>query len=177
MRPSAFASIVAVFLVVLLAGNAAVADDTLCHQSEEIVFSCPVAQGKTVSVCALSDSNVGNKITYRFGELSKADIQITADLSGQQSIVEYNQETLARAYDIFVRFKFEKYAHVVQQRWNGCPTDPEDSCGGEDSFFAGVLVYESGKKIARRECSGPRKSLDYNILNRLRVPTSERWPK
>ena len=162
--------------VLLVLSTSAFSKDTLCSPSENVVFSCPVERGKTISVCASPDNKNGARIIYRFGTSNKVDLELTADTSLETTVVEYNHELSAREYNTFVRFKSGEYAYTVQQRWDGCPSSPDELCK-EDSFFAGVTVYKSGKRVTRRECSGSRSSLQFELLNRFHIPVSNQWPE
>ena len=119
-----------------------------------------------VSVCAYSPGQKEGKIAYRFGTSKKTDLNISADTSPETKAVEYNHELLARAYNTFVRFKSGKYTYAVQQQWDGAA-----------SFFAGVKVYRAAKLVARRECSGARMSLDFELLQQSQIPISNHWPE
>lgn len=155
---------IAVILLVLSAS--AFTNDTLCSSSESVVFSCLVERGKTISVCAYSPEQKEGKIAYRFGSTKKTDLNITADMSSETEVVEYNHKLLARAYNTFVRFKSGQYTYAVQQQWDG-----------DAAFFAGVKVYRAAKLVVRRECSSARTSLDFELLRQSQIPISNHWPE
>lgn len=172
-HPALKASVTAVLLFV---STSAPATGTLCTMSEEIVFSCPISGGKTVSVCASSLNDEKARIAYRFGTLKDVELELVNDASRRGDAVEYNEAVGARGYDLFVRFRSGDYGYVVQQRWDGCPRSADEHCKGS-SFFAGVTVYKAGRRLNRHECEGARRSLNLDPLKRLNVPTSGSWPK
>ncbi len=112
-----YGSIAAAFLLVL--STPAFPSETLCSSSEEVVFSCQVQRGRTISVCASPSNQGGAKI--------------------------------------------------------GCPWPGQTHCK-KYSDFAGVLVAKSEKLIARRVCISLGAGINTELLSRLRVPVSNKWP-
>jgi len=175
-------STAAAFLLVL--STPAFPSETLCSSSEEVVFSCQVQRGKTISVCASPSNQGGAKIAYRFGTTKKIELELTADTSQESPPIEYNSTLGTRASESFVRFRSGEYMYTVQNYWDGCPWVgqlPKDCKKYSD--FAGLLVYKSEKLITRRACTSPgtgtrhQSGINTEVMSRLRVPVSEKWPE
>ncbi len=164
-----------VALLLVFSTPAFPSEKTLCSSSEEVVFSCQLQRGKTVSVCA-SPSNQGcAKIAYRFGTTKKIELELTADTSQESPPIEYNGTMGSRASEYFVRFRSGEYTYTVQTQWDGCPWPGQTHCK-KYSDFAGLLVYKSEKLITLRACTSPGTAINTELLSRLRVPVSDKWP-
>lgn len=158
---------IAIFFLLALS-TSAFPSETLCSPSEEIVFSCRDQRGKTISVCASPSNQGGAKIAYRFGSAKKIELELTADTSQELPPVEHNGLLGNPAYEYFVRFRSGKYTYTVENYWDGRP---------RHSDVAGVLVAKSDKLIARHTCRSHSTGINSELLSRLRVPVSEKWPE
>ena len=177
MTRIAHRSITIFFLLAL--STSAFPSETLCSPSEEIVFSCRDQRGKTISVCASPSNHGGAKIAYRFGLAKKIELEIVADTSQKLLPVEHNSTLGSRASESFVRFRSGEYTYTVQNYWDGCPWPGQTHCK-KYSMFTGVLVAKSDKLVARRVCSSnsdENSAIKIELLSRLRVPVSEKWPE
>ena len=166
--------------LLLVLSTPAFPSETLCSSSEEVVFSCQIQRGKTVSVCASSSNQRTAIIAYRFGTAKKIELELTADTSHESPSIEHNGTMGTRAFEYFVRFKSGEYTYTVLTRWDGCPWPGQTHCK-KYSDFAGLLVYKSEKLIARRACTpsagGGGTGIGTEQLSRWQVPVSEKWPE
>jgi hypothetical protein len=149
---------------------------TLCNATEEIIFSCEVEKGQTVSVCAARLTPEGAKVAYRFGSDKKIDLELVADTSQKSPPIEHNGAMGSRAYDYFVRFFSGEFSYTIQDHWDGCPGPGETRCK-KFSNFTGVLVGKSEKLISRRTCTTQGAGIQTELLSKLKVPVSEKWPQ
>ena len=168
-----YGSIVVASLLVL--STPAFPRETLCSSSEEVVFSCQVQRGRTISVCASPSNQGGAKIAYRFGTAKKIELELAADTSQESPPIEYNGTRGSRASEYFVRFRSGEYTYTVQTQWDGCPWLGQTHCK-KYSDFAGVLVAKSEKLITLQACTSPGTAINTELLSRLRVPVSNKWP-
>lgn len=162
------------FLLVL--STPAFPGDTLCGAAEEVVFSCQVQRGKTVSVCASSRNQRTAIISYRFGSAKKIELELTADTSQASPPIEHNGTMGTRAYQHFVRFKSGEHTYTAESYWDGCPMPGGIRCK-KHSDFTGILVAKSDKILARIACTSPGIGPDTDLLSQFGVPVSEQWPE
>jgi hypothetical protein len=163
-------------IALLLLSTPAFPAESLCGSSEEIVFSCQLQNGKSVSVCASSRAPTSPAIAYRFGSSEKLELEIVAEMSRKSPPVEYNALNGARGYDHFVRFASGAFTYAVVERWDGCPMPGQTRCS-KNSFFDGVVVTKATKLIARYSCKRISIGFQGEVLAQLGVPVSETWPE
>jgi hypothetical protein len=154
----------------------AYSNSSLCKTAEEVVFSCQVENGKSVSVCATRFSPEGANIAYRFGSENGIELELVADTSRKSPPIEHNWASGTRAYSYFVRFYSGEFSYTIQNHWDGCPGPGETRCK-KYSDFTGVLVSRSEKLLARHTCKPNSIGIDSELLDELNVPISEKWPQ
>jgi hypothetical protein len=93
---------------------------THCGASEEIAFSCPVANQKTLSLCvAKGFKEKGGNITYRFGPLGKPEFEFHAKGNTASSLFHYrflsDPDHKREASETTVRFKNGSVTYSIYQ--------------------------------------------------------------
>lgn len=119
---------------------AAAADSTLCTSSEEVYFSCQVANGKVVSLCGgLSETDSTQSwLQYRFGQPQRIELAYPARREG--SLMQFTGES---------RWGAGVRLHTVEFKNHGARYLIENSYSSltEESFL-GVRVTPSHSQQA-----------------------------
>ncbi|CAB3735978.1 hypothetical protein LMG24238_06184 [Paraburkholderia sediminicola] len=114
-------------------------EQTLCNEGEEIYFSCPLENGKTVSVCAKNNTDPDRGyVQYRYG--SKDDVFVFPPENVQPAkTVEITDVSEGSIRGLHLKFSKEQYTYVVS------------------SVSPGELyVSKNGKIIFDKECQVSR---------------------
>ncbi|MGN8139132.1 hypothetical protein ACTJLC_31030 [Paraburkholderia sp. 22099] len=110
-------------------------DQTLCNEGEEIYFSCPLENGKTVSICAKNNPDPGRGyVQYRYG--SKDDVFVfPPENVPPAKTVEITDVSEGSIRGLHLKFSKEPYTYVVSSVWPG-----------------ELYVSKNGKIIFDKEC-------------------------
>lgn len=111
-------------------------DPTLCAANEDIYFSCPLGNGRIVSICAH-----GNKfpsagyVQYRYGSLGNVELVYPPRRTPPESIFYYVNATEGSVNRDVLKFKNGRYVYVLYQ-----------------AFFSGLTVLRDGEVIFNETC-------------------------
>lgn len=127
-------------------------EETLCSGSEEIYFSCPLENGKTISVCAIEDvsPNRGH-VKYKYGDKSSEFVYPTKNASpGDKFTISDVSEGSIRG--LHLKFTNGDYIYVISSVWPG-----------------EVYVSKNGKIVFDQTCQASRyKSFLNKIFDLIR---------
>lgn len=114
-------------------------DQTLCNEGEEIYFSCPLENGKTVSICAKNNPDPDRGyVQYRYG--SKDDVFVfPPENIPPAKTVEITDVSEGSIRGLHLKFSKEPYTYVVSSVWPG-----------------ELYVSKNGKIIFDKECQASR---------------------
>ncbi|MFJ3368188.1 hypothetical protein [Pseudomonas sp. NPDC086251] len=122
-----------------IAGNVYGSDETdivLCSSTEEIYFSCPLPQGKIVSVCGHKNNKPSEGyVQYRYGTPEKIEMiypQSKIPPKDRFFIVEASEGSVNK--DI-IKFHNGRYTYIIAQ-----------------AFVSYLTVLKDGKLISRKSC-------------------------
>jgi len=124
-------------------------EQTLCKEGEEIYFSCPLENGKTVSVCA--KNNTGPErgyVQYRYGSKDNLFVFPSGNVPPAQTVM-VTDVSEGSIRGLHLKFSKEPYTYVVS------------------SVSPGELyVSKNGKIIFDKECLASRyKSFSNKIFD------------
>jgi hypothetical protein len=124
-------------------------EQTLCSEGEEVYFSCPLENGKTVSVCA-KDNTAPNRgyVQYRYGNKDDAFVFPPENVPPSKT-VKITDVSEGSIRGLHLKFSKEPYTYVVSS------VSP-----GE------VYVSKNGKIIFDKQCQASRyKSFSNKIFD------------
>lgn len=124
-------------------------EETLCSGSEEIYFSCPLENGKTISVCASEDvSRNRGYVKYKYGDKSSVFVYPTKNVSlGDRFALSDVSEGTIRG--LHLKFAKGDYIYVISSVWPG-----------------EVYVSKNGKIVFDQTCQASRyKSFSNRIFD------------
>jgi hypothetical protein len=168
------APLAAIFLAVI--PTAVMAAPSLCTPHEQVVFSCPLAGGKAVFVCAVESPKGHYQLVYRASTKHKVVLTLPELGAEGQAMVSGNQSQGARGGDGFVRFNRGDFSYVAQDIWGG-PAVDGPGCGPRSCGFKGVIIERAGRVVSRSECITPGETFAEGVLARYGVPVSDLWPE
>lgn len=117
---------------------------TLCTSTEKVIFSCPLRNGKTVSLCASSDLSMDKgTLQYRFGRLgSTPELKYPVmDSSPRDHFwLDFSQGGLWAQYDLNFLTNGFRYSISVQTN----SAIPEDG--------ASLTVFHDRHRVSDMEC-------------------------
>ncbi|MFM0236174.1 hypothetical protein [Paraburkholderia sediminicola] len=124
-------------------------EQTLCKEGEEVYFSCPLENGKTVSVCAKNNTDPERGyVQYRYGSKDDAFVFPPENVSPART-VKITDVSEGSIRGLHLKFSKEPYTYVVS------------------SVSPGELyVSKNGKIIFDKECQASRyKSFSNKIFD------------
>jgi hypothetical protein len=132
-------------------------EGTLCGEGEDVYFSCPLGNGKTVSICA-KDNFSPNRgyVQYRYGIESNVFVYPEKNISPGK-IFGISDVSEGSIRGLHLKFSSGAYAYVVSSVWPGR-----------------VYVSRDGKLIFDGECRASKyKSFSNKIFDGInQVPPS-----
>ncbi|MFM0323899.1 hypothetical protein [Caballeronia glebae] len=132
-------------------------EPTLCSDSEDVYFSCPLKNGKTVSVCAKNniDPNHGY-VRYNYGD-EGARFIFPNKFIPPDTIFTVSDVSGGTIRGLHLKFSNGPYTYIVSSVWPG-----------------EVYVSKNGKIIFEEECkASPNKSFSNKIFDGIKqtLPT------
>jgi len=124
-------------------------EQTLCNEDEEVYFSCPLENGKTVSVCAKDNTNPNRGfVQYRYGSKNNAFVFPPENVPPART-VKITDVSEGSIRGLHLKFSKEPYTYVVS------------------SVSPGELyVLKNGRIIFDKECKASRyKSFSNKIFD------------
>lgn len=115
--------------------------ESLCVDHETILFNCKLPS-KTASLCK---SKSEDAVTYRFGDKSRIDLEISDADVRQRKIFYFSSTSYAGGGEAHIRFSRARYTYYLYDKT--VKTD-----GGYD-FSAGIVVFRGRVKIADHICT------------------------
>ncbi|MDR6412514.1 hypothetical protein [Paraburkholderia terricola] len=124
-------------------------EQTLCNEDEEVYFSCPLENGKTVSVCAKNNTDPERGfVQYRYGSKNDAFI-FPPENAPPAKTVKITDVSEGSIRGLHLKFLKEPYTYVVSSVSPG-----------------GLYVSKNGKVIFDKECQASRcKSFSNKIFD------------
>ncbi|HDR8955195.1 MULTISPECIES: hypothetical protein [Burkholderia cepacia complex] len=132
-------------------------EETLCGGDEDIYFSCPLDNGKIVSVCAKNNTDPRHGyVKYKYGDKGDNFVFPQGNTSPNQR-VEISDVSEGSIRGLHLKFSRGAYTYVVSSVWPG-----------------EVYVSKNGKIIFNKECRESRyKSFSNKIFDGInQVPPS-----
>jgi hypothetical protein len=136
---------IATLAVLLLAPATAMADDrpSLCVSDEPPIFSCAVAGGRIVSLCATPDlSATAGALTYRFGR--PGALELVHPRAGERPQAAFSRGIIGARGGDFVRFRRGDFSYSI---------DYMDGPNVLGNYYAGVIVHRGEQQIAEIRCA------------------------
>ncbi|SED46138.1 hypothetical protein SAMN02787142_3206 [Burkholderia sp. WP9] len=124
-------------------------EQTLCNEDEAVYFSCPLENGKTVSVCAKDNTNPNRGfVQYRYGSKNNAFVFPPENVPPART-VKITDVSEGSIRGLHLKFSKEPYTYVVS------------------SVSPGELyVLKNGRIIFDKECKASRyKSFSNKIFD------------
>jgi hypothetical protein len=124
-------------------------EQTLCNEDEDVYFSCPLENGKTVSVCAKDNTNPNRGfVQYRYGSKNNAFVFPPENVPPART-VKITDVSEGSIRGLHLKFSKEPYTYVVS------------------SVSPGELyVLKNGRIIFDKECKASRyKSFSNKIFD------------
>lgn len=134
-------------------------DPTLCATNEDIYFSCPLSNGRIVSICAHGNNSPrAGYVQYRYGSLGNIELAYPPRRTPPESIFYYVNATEGSASRDVLKFKNGRYVYVLYQ-----------------AFFSGLTVLQDGKVIFKETCEAGANAIINRKVGRgiTAVPKSE----
>jgi hypothetical protein len=124
-------------LTMTIMSTLAQADEmTLCHQHEEIYFSCSTGN-KIVSLCASGNISPSNGyVQYRFGTPDHIELEFPSEPNPPRKSFSISDISGGNLNFVHVRFKSGGYDYVIYQ-----------------GFPSGVYVKKNGKAVLNSTCT------------------------
>ncbi len=117
---------------------------TLCVKAEKTIFSCKVASGRIVSVCARDLTEKGGLVQYRFGRKGAWDVSVpSTGLDQWRASAASGMLTFSGGGAAYLAFGRPPFRYVVY-----------DGVGRGWGSKSGVAVEKAGKRIANLKCIG-----------------------
>ena len=146
----------------------------LCTQQEDSFFSCPLGNGKIVSVCAPYNPSAKaaySSVIYRYGTPEKIELSLTANRADFGSLVSVNESTSEKPIedDLYLRFSSHQFSYVTY------------AAVGTGFSLQGVAAFEGGKLLSNTSCRPDTITLDNSpkplvALGAREEENSEAWP-
>lgn len=134
------------------AAAAAPAAASLCSASETVVFSCPIG-GKMASVCTSHDATANRgTLLYRFGKSGEVELTLPESATVPARSAIGDSVPFSGGGGAWLSFRKGAIAYSVYDgigNWG-----PR----GQKKTVNGVLVEQSGKRLANLKCSVPPQS-------------------
>jgi hypothetical protein len=131
------------------------AEDGLCQDNEQALFSCTLSQGKYMSLCL----NQQNGIQYRFGRKDLLELVYPDTASADNRAFSHGLYNRYRTTYIRVNFINKDYRYTVYYDYRG-----DEGKDSEEQIDAGVLIHHSQTGIELdRQC----KTIETNRLAQI----------
>lgn len=116
------------------------ASATQCVQGETHLYSCPMANGRIVSVC------VGNRrVSYRYGPVGEPEIDITVP-QGQAGVWQTQVRGQGGGHQTHIRFVRGGYDYIVLSGADGSLAD------NPGRTYSGVVVMRGSRVVNDLDC-------------------------
>ncbi len=119
-----------------------------CQEGEQVLFSCPLKTGDTVSLCASADLGTApgaGRVQFRMGAIGQVEM-VYPQQPKSPEFFTYTHETFVRSYGDTVSFSFEERDYTLRYMiGSGHPGE------GESNNFQGLSV--SGPDTPERSLS------------------------
>jgi hypothetical protein len=121
---------------------------TLCKNNDNIYFTCKTGNKKIVSLCGKGDVKQPEYIYYRFGELTKVDLDYPAEKSkASYQKFSYNHYFRYQTSYFSVAFRNGGYKYII---YNDYSADDSNKKSNKSNISSGINVIsedESGRQI------------------------------
>lgn len=109
---------------------------TLCSELEDVYFSCPLSNGKMVSICASKNSSPSvGYVQYRYGSRKIVELYYPSVKKAPMNLIFYvNASEGSSSLDI-IKFRNRGYTYKVYQ-----------------AFVSGLTVLRHGRVVKRENC-------------------------
>ena len=146
----ACAVLTALCVVPLQAGRVDAKPASLCAQDEALIFTCPVAGQKLLSICASRQYGPDlGFLQYRYGPADKPEMLIPAVATAPAKAAKSGLWSFSGgggAYIQFINGKTAYYVYSAIGKWGK---------KGKTAAKAGVAVEKDGKLVSRIRCMAP----------------------
>ena len=152
--------ITSLFLAGMTALNPLFAD-SLCQQSEQVLFSCSTTHDKIISLCASDSKDNGNTgIMYRFGNQNHVELAYPASMQPAKQAFRGRAQMFSGGGGIYLRFNNNDFDYVI---YDGT---------GKGWQMHGVVVLKNKKFVTYLACHNkPIAEISPQMLETLQVPS------
>ena len=124
-------------------------ENTLCHQDEQVFFSCRTSdKDRIVSLCGSKDfDKASGYLQYRFGTLANVEMQYPEDAQKSQALLHYGHYFRAQVDRSRIYFSKGAYSYSVFSDYEGDMKPKTSSTGVE-------VTNTANNKDVTYSCSG-----------------------
>ena len=139
---------------------------SLCGQDEAVMFTCPVAGNKVLSVCSskVASTDTGF-LQYRYGKAGKTEISLPAAKTAPSKSAQGGTLAFSGGGGAYLRFQngsTDYYVYTAIGKWGK---------NGKTATKAGVAVESKGKLKTNIRCTAPETSeLGPDMFEKMGVP-------
>lgn len=139
---------------------------THCNASENVIFSCPLVNKKTVSICASADlSNGSGTLQYRYGKLKKPlELSFPKEKVHPGSSFVFDSSHGGRWAQYDLRFISQGFEYVILVQTNSEIADNQ----------AVLMIFQEHRRIKETECRFPELINRMWMLEDLNIPKKQR---
>ncbi len=136
-------------VILLLIGQHAYSEETLCTEKEKIIFSCHVEK-KIVSLCISLQPN--QNLIYRYGKLEHVELMYPETGNQHNSDFHRSSNMLFGGEETSITFKRSAYEYKIYSKI-GRVDDDNHQKNRTPMYEDGLEIYQNGKSLKQLVCT------------------------